>query len=60
MTLTRDFKQTVIERSERDKGFSKTRLDAASALDLSGEPEVAAKLRDLVGDMTILEEGKNS
>ena len=47
MTLTRDFKQTVIERVERDPAFAKALLD--EALFLSGEPDTARLiLRDLV------------
>lgn len=49
MTLTRDFKQTVIERVERDPAFAKALLDEAATLFLSGEPDAARLiLRDLV------------
>ena len=49
MTLTRDFKQTVVERVERDQDFAKALLDEAATLFLSGEPDVARLiLRDLV------------
>jgi len=49
MALTRDFKQTVIERIERDPEFAKALLDEAATLFLSGEPETARLiLRDLV------------
>jgi DNA-binding phage protein len=49
MTLTRDFKQTVIERVERDPAFAKALLDEAATLFLSGEPDTARLiLRDLV------------
>ncbi len=49
MTLTRDFKQTVIERVERDPDFAKALLDEAATLFLSGEPDTARLiLRDLV------------
>ena len=49
MTLTRDFKQTVIERVERDPAFAKALLDEAATLSLSGEPDAARLiLRDLV------------
>ena len=49
MTLTRDFKQTVVERVERDPDFAKALLDEAATLFLSGEPDVARLiLRDLV------------
>ena len=49
MTLTRDFKQTVVERVERDPEFAKALLDEAATLFLCGEPETARLiLRDLV------------
>lgn len=49
MTLTRDFKQTVVERVERDPAFAKALLDEAATLFLSGEPETARLiLRELV------------
>lgn len=49
MALTRNFKQTVLERVERDPQFAKALLDEAATLFLSGEPETARLiLRDLV------------
>jgi DNA-binding phage protein len=49
MALTRDFKQTVVERVERDPEFAKALLDEAATLFLSGEPETARLiLRDLI------------
>lgn len=49
MALTRDFKQTVVERVARDPEFAKALLDEAATLFLSGEPETARLiLRDLV------------
>ncbi|MDP2166040.1 MAG: hypothetical protein Q8K21_17810 [Hydrogenophaga sp.] len=49
MTLTRDFKQTVIKRAQRDPAFAKALLDAAAALFLSGGPDTARLiLRDRV------------
>ncbi len=49
MALTRNFKQTVIERIERDPDFAKALLDEAATLFLSDEPETARLiLRDLV------------
>jgi DNA-binding phage protein len=49
MTLTRDFKQTIVERVERDPEFAKALLDEAATLFLSGEPDAARLiLRDLV------------
>ncbi|HWR75755.1 MAG TPA: hypothetical protein VN283_00925 [Thiobacillus sp.] len=41
MALTRNFKQTVVERVERDPEFAKALLDEAATLFLSGEPETA-------------------
>jgi DNA-binding phage protein len=49
MTLSRDFKHTVVERAERDPTFAKAMLDEAATLFLNGEPDTArAVLRDLV------------
>lgn len=49
MALTRNFKQTVLERVERDPEFAKALLDEAATLFLSGEPETARLiLRDLI------------
>ncbi|MDO8413223.1 MAG: transcriptional regulator [Gallionellaceae bacterium] len=49
MALTRNFKQTVIERVQRDPEFAKALLDEAATLFLSDEPETARLiLRDLV------------
>ena len=49
MALTRDFKQTVIERVEREPAFAQALLDEAATLFLNGEPETARLiLRDLV------------
>ena len=49
MALTRDFKQTVVERVERDPKFAKALLEESATLFLNGEPETARLiLRDLV------------
>lgn len=49
MALTRDFKQTVVERAERDPAFARALLDEATTLMIGGEPETARLvLRDLV------------
>lgn len=49
MALTRDFKETVVERVRRDKKFARALLDEAATLFLNGEPEAARLLlRDLV------------
>lgn len=49
MALTRDFKQTVRERVERDHDFGKALLDEAASLFLAGDAETARLiLRDLV------------
>lgn len=49
MALTRDFKETVLERVRRDHSYAKALLDEATTLFLNGEPETARLiLRDLV------------
>lgn len=49
MALTREFKQTVVERVNRDPAFAQALLDEAATLFLNGEPETARLiLRDLV------------
>ena len=49
MALTRDFKETVVARLERDPAFAKALLDEAATLFLNGEADIAkAILRDLV------------
>ncbi len=49
MALTRDFKQTVVERVQRDPAFARALLDEAATLFLNGEPGTARLiLRDLV------------
>lgn len=49
MALTRDFKQTVVERVRRDPAFAKSLLDEAASLFLNGDAETARLiLRDLV------------
>ena len=49
MALTRDFKQTVVERVKREPAFARALLDEAATLFLNGEPETARLLlRDLV------------
>ena len=49
MVLTRDFKETVKERTARDPAFAKAMLDEAATAFLNGEPDVARLiLRDLV------------
>ena len=49
MALTRDFKQTVVDRTRRDPAFARALLDEAATLFLNGEPETAKLiLRDLV------------
>ena len=51
MTLTRNFKQTAIERIERDPAFAQALLDEAATLFLNGEPQtVRLILRDYYGD----------
>lgn len=36
--LTRDFKQTIVERVQREPEFAKALLDEAATLLLNGEP----------------------
>ncbi|MHB1587940.1 MAG: helix-turn-helix domain-containing transcriptional regulator [Acidiferrobacteraceae bacterium] len=49
MALTRDFKETVIARVQRDPAFAQALLDEALTLFLNGEPDTAKLiLRDLV------------
>ena len=49
MALTRDFKETVIARVQRDPAFAQALLEEALTLFLSGEPDTAKRiLRDLV------------
>lgn len=49
MTLTRDFRSTVVERVGRDPEFARALLDEAVTLFLSGEPDAARLvLRNLV------------
>ena len=57
MALTRDFKQTVAERVQRDPAFAKALLDEAATLFLNGEPQTARLiLRDLVNATVGFEE----
>ncbi|MFO1465402.1 MAG: transcriptional regulator [Steroidobacteraceae bacterium] len=49
MALTRDFKETVIARMEREPAFARALLDEAATLFLRGESAVARSiLRELV------------
>jgi DNA-binding phage protein len=49
MMLTRDFKETVTARAQREPEFAAALLDEAVSLFLNGEPETARLiLRDLV------------
>ncbi|MBV8370355.1 MAG: hypothetical protein JO036_15720 [Candidatus Eremiobacteraeota bacterium] len=49
MTLTRDAKQTVIDRAMRDPAFVKALFDEVVILFRTGEPETARLvLRDLI------------
>ena len=49
MALTRNFKETVIQRVQVDTSFAQALLDEAATLFLNGEPETARLiLRDLV------------
>lgn len=49
MALTKDFKQTVLDRVKREPAFAEAMLDEAATLFLNGEPETARLiLRDLI------------
>ena len=49
MALTREFRQTIVERIRRDPAFARALLDEAATLFLNGEPNTARLvLRDLV------------
>lgn len=49
MALTRDFRQTVLERVQREPAFARAMLDEAASLFLNGDPATARViLRDLV------------
>ena len=49
MALTRNFKETVVQRVQDDSTFAQALLDEAATLFLNGEPEIARMmLRDLV------------
>ena len=57
MTLTRDFKETVKIRIQRDSIFATALLDEAISLFLNGEPETARLiLRDLINSTVGFEE----
>jgi DNA-binding phage protein len=57
MALTRDFKQTIAERAQRDPEFARAMLNEAAMLFLNGEPETARIiLRDLVNATVGFEE----
>ena len=57
MALTRDFKQTIVERVRRDPEFAKAMLDEAATLFLNDEPDTARLiLRDLVNATVGFEE----
>lgn len=49
MALTRNFKQTIVERVQREPAFARALLDEAASLFLNGDPATARViLRDLV------------
>jgi DNA-binding phage protein len=57
MALTREFRQTVIERVQSDPEFARALLDEAATLFLNGEPHTARLvLRDLVNATVGFEE----
>lgn len=49
MALTRDFRETVVARVQRDPRYARALLDEALGLFLSGDPQTSKRaLRDLV------------
>lgn len=57
MALTRDYKQTIKERAERDPNFAASLMNEAVVLFLNGEPETARLiLRELVNSTIGFEE----
>ena len=49
MALTRDYKNTVVSRVQKDSAFAQALLDEALSLFLNGDPDTAKLiLRDLV------------
>ena len=53
MPITRDFKETINARVQREPEFAKALLDEAASLFLNGEPKTARLiLRDLVNATT--------
>ena len=58
MTLTRDFKQTVISRVARAPAFAKALLDEAAALFIRGESDVARLVLRFLVNATVGVEGK--
>ena len=57
MALTRDFKQTIVERVKRDPAFARELLNEAATLFLNGETDAARLvLRDLVNATVGFEE----
>lgn len=57
MALTRDFKQTIVERVRRNPEFARALLDEAATLFLNDEPDTARLiLRDLVNATVGFEE----
>lgn len=57
MALTKDFKETVLARVEKDPDFAKAMFDEAISLFLNGEAETAKLiLRDLVNATVGFEE----
>jgi DNA-binding phage protein len=57
VALTRDFKQTIVDRVRRDPAFAMALLDEAATLFLNGEADTARLvLRDLVNATVGFEE----
>lgn len=57
MAITRDYKQTIIERAKRDPKFAEALVNEAASLFLNGEAETARIiLRDIVNATVGFEE----
>jgi DNA-binding phage protein len=53
MTLTRDFRETVLARAEREPAFAKAMLDEAATLFLNGEPNAAREILRVLVNATL-------
>ena len=53
MSITRDFKETINDRVQKDPEFAKALLDEAASLFLNGEPGTAMLILNDLVSMTI-------